>query len=261
MALFESGNPALSEKRFTTSIQQSEYSETMTVRGAINKFGFLLLMVLAGAAYTWTLFTGNNNATQMPTSFPAFAIGGAIVGFILAFVIIFKAKWAGLLSPIYSLCQGLFLGAISVIINNVASKNGYEGIVFQAVGLTFGVAIASFLLYNFKIIKPTKQLRSMFLVGMVGVLIFCLVNVILNLSGVDTQLLQFGVYNKWSVIISLFFVALASIKLILDFGLIEQGAEAGAPKYMEWYGAFGLMVTMIWLYMQILRLLSYFIKR
>jgi uncharacterized YccA/Bax inhibitor family protein len=130
----------------------------------------------------------------------------------------------------------------------------YPGIVVQAVGLTFGVAVAMFLLYNFRIIKPTEKFRSMIMSAMLGIAIFYLLTWVLGLFGVDVSFVRDN--SMLSIGISLFIVAIAALNLILDFDMIEQGAERGAPKFMEWYAAFGLMVTIVWLYLEILRLLS-----
>lgn len=247
MALYQSGNPTLSEKMFGKSIDRSS-NETMTVRGSINKFGFLMLMVIAGAAYTWNLY----DAFKIPTMM-TFMWVGVIGGMVTAFVIMFKPNWAGFLSPLYGLLEGFFIGAISAIIN-AAFAQKYPGIVLQAVGLTFGVALAMFLLYNFRIIKATQKFRSVIIGATLGIGIFYLITIVLNLFHVNLPFM----YNAspLGIGISLFVVAIAALNLILDFDMIEKGAEMGAPKYMEWYGAFGLLVTLVWLYIEILKLLS-----
>lgn len=249
MALLESNNPALSEKIFRRESGQIT-GETMTVRGAINKFGFLLLMVIAGAAYTWHLFDQYKLQTMNTMMYV-----GLFGGLITAFVIIFKPKLSAYLAPAYGLLEGFFLGAISVTFNEMF-KETYPGIIIQAVGLTFGVAIAMFLLYNFRIIKVTNKFRSILISATLGIAIFYFITIILRLFGVnvafmyDSSLLGIG--------ISLFVVAIAALNLLLDFDMIEQGARQGAPKFMEWYGAFGLLVTLVWLYLEILKLLSRF---
>lgn len=247
MALYQSGNPTLTEKIFNKSIDRSNEG-AMSVRGAINKFGFLMLMVIAGAAYTWNLYDSFKLQTMQ-----TFMWVGVFGGMITAFVIIFKPKWAGYLAPLYGLLEGFFVGAISAIVN-AAFAQKYPGIVLQAVGLTFGVALAMFLLYNFRIIRATQRFKSIIIASTLGIAIFYLITMVLNMFHVNMPFM----YNAspLGIGISLFVVAIAALNLILDFDMIEKGAEMGAPKYMEWYGAFGLLVTIVWLYIEMLKLLS-----
>jgi uncharacterized YccA/Bax inhibitor family protein len=257
MSVFRSGNPTLSEKIFNRSLsQEQEMSGTMTVRGAINKFGFLLLMVLAGATYTWYLY---EKAIE-PSVIMPYMWGGLIGAFIVGLVISFKPSWSGFLAPAYGLLEGLFLGAISVIINEAFSEK-YPGIVMQAVGLTFCVAIAMFLLYNFRVIRPTQKFKSIVLTATLGIALFYLTLWIMRAFGAYPSFMQLGDNSLLGYGISLFIIGIAAMNLIMDFERIEQGAEMGAPKYMEWYGAFGLLVTIVWLYIEILRLLSRFAKK
>jgi uncharacterized YccA/Bax inhibitor family protein len=249
MAIFKSGNPTLTQKMFDKSMSlEANMQGTMSVRGAINKFGFLMVMIIAGAAYNWHLFEEGKGSTMT-----TLMIVGIIGGLITALAISFKPNWAGYLAPLYGLLEGLFIGGISAIMNEAFAKK-YPGLVMQAVGLTFGVAIAMFLLYNFRIIRATEKFKSVVISATVGIGIFYLITIVLGWFGVnvgfayDNSLLSIG--------ISLFVVAIAALNLIMDFDMIEQGAEMGAPKFMEWYGAFGLLVTMVWLYLEMLRLLS-----
>lgn len=246
MALFKSSNPAMTEKIFDQSIEQSAQG-TMTVSGSVGKFGFLLIMVLAGALYTWNLY-GKGQFSTMQTLMWVGIIGGLIT----SFIVIFKPKTAKYLAPLYSLLEGLFLGGISVIVNAMFAKN-YPGIVLQAVGLTFGVAIAMFALYSFRIIKATARFRSIIISATLGIAIFYFITMILGFFHVNVGFM----YNSslLGIGISIFVVAIAALNLILDFDMIEKGAQMGAPKYMEWYGAFGLMITIVWLYLEILKLL------
>lgn len=249
MAIFKSGNPTLTEKMFNKSLQLDAQAQgTMSVRGAINKFGFMMLMVIAGAAYTWHLFEQLNEGLMF-----TLMIVGAIGGLITALVISFKPTLSPYLAPAYGILQGFFIGGISAV-TNAAFADKYPGLVMQAVGLTFGVAIAMFLLYNFRIINPTQKFKSVIFTATLGIAIFYLITMVLRWFGVNVS---FMYDSSWlSIGISLFVVCIASLNLILDFDMIEQGAERGAPKFMEWYGAFGLMVTIVWLYIEILRLLS-----
>lgn len=249
MAIFKSGNPTLTQKIFDRSASmEAEMQGTMSVRGAINKFGFLLLMVIAGASYNWHMF-----ASGRPDMVNTLMMVGIFGGLISALAISFKPNWAGYLAPIYGLLEGLFIGGISAIFN-AAFADKYPGLIMQAVGLTFGVAIAMFLLYNFRVIKATEKFKSVIIMSTLGIGIFYLLTLVLNLFGVNVSFMYDS--SLLSIGISLFIVAIAALNLILDFDMIEQGAERGAPKFMEWYGAFGLMVTLVWLYLEILRLLS-----
>lgn len=253
MALFQSGNPTLSEKIFKRSMD-AEYNGTMSVRGAINKFGFLLIMVIAGAAYTWNMWEQSQGLN--PNVMTLMWVG-LIGGLILGLVISFKPNWAGYLAPAYGILEGLFLGALSVIINDAFSEK-YPGLVMQAVGLTFTVTIAMFLLYNFRIIKPTQKFKSIILTATVGIGIFYLILWIMSFFGAYPSFMRMGDNSLLGYGISFFLVGIAALNLILDFERLESGEQMGAPKYMEWYGAFGLLVTIVWLYIEILRLLSRF---
>lgn len=245
MAFFKSGNPTLTEKIFTKSSGFAD-DTTMTVNGTLNKFGFLFLMMMASAIFAWFQFENGKDVNVL-------MITGAIGGLIVAIVLAFKPVWAPYLAPAYALLEGLFVGGISVVIN-YAMAESYPGIIMQAVGLTFGVAISMFLLYNFRIIKATEKFKSVIITATMGIAFFYLIAFGLSFFNIDIPFLHEG---GWLGIgFSLFVVAIAALNLILDFDMIEQGAENGAPKFMEWYGAFGLMVTIVWLYIEILRLLT-----
>jgi len=245
MELFKSGNPALSEKNFQNTVV-IDPANAMTVRGTLNKFGFLFLMVMGTAFYSWKEFNTGGNVT------PLIWIG-AIGGLIVAFVIIFKKEWAPFLAPLYALLEGLFLGAISAIYNDAFGAKAPD-LIMNAIGLTFGTAIAMYFLYTFKIIRATQKFKAIILTATVGIAIFYFITMILGMFNINVSFLSQG--TTFGILFSLFVVAIAALNLILDFDMIERGAEAGAPKYMEWYGAFGLLVTIVWLYLEILRLLS-----
>ena len=245
MNLFKSGNPTLTEKIFSKSITTTSH-EVMTVRGTINKFGFIFLMTIASAAFTWHAYYQGQNV--MP-----YMIGGIIGGLVLALVITFKQTWAPFLAPLYGLVEGLFIGAISAIINE-AFIESYPGIIMQAVGLTFGTALAMFVLYNFRVIRATEKFKSIIFTATAGIAIFYLIAMVLRMFGIDIPFLHEG--GAIGIGFSLFVIAIAALNLIIDFDMIEKGAEMGAPKHMEWYCAFGLLVTIVWLYIEILRLLS-----
>lgn len=248
MAFFKSGNPTLSEKRFSDTILDDvvSHENAMTVRGTLNKFGFLFLMVMGTAFYSWKEFAGGGNVQPL-------ILIGAIGGLVVAIVMMFKKEWAPWLAPAYALLEGLFVGAISAYYNFAFAVQA-PGIVINAVGLTFGTAIAMYLLYSFKIIKATEKFRAIIITATAGIAIFYLLAWGLSSFGIQIPFLHEG--SAMGIGFSVFVVALAALNLILDFDMIERGAELGAPKYMEWYGAFGLLVTIVWLYLEILRLLS-----
>ncbi|HVM86584.1 MAG TPA: Bax inhibitor-1/YccA family protein [Puia sp.] len=251
MAIFDSGNPTLSEKIFNRSLADA-HDGTMTVRGSINKFGFLMLMVIAGAIFTWReLMLGR------PQNMQTFMMIGLFGGLVSGLIISFKPATARYLSPAYAILEGFLLGGISAYINLTVGKK-YPGIVPQAVGLTFAVAIGMFLLYNFRIIKPTEKFKSVIASSVLGIFLFYIVIWILSFFHVNISFMSWNDASPLGIGISLFVIAIAALSLIMDFDRIETGEAMGAPKYMEWYGAFGLLVTMIWLYLEILKLLSRF---
>ncbi len=254
MALLESGNPTLYQKIFSRSASEIS-TESMTVRGTINKFGFLLLMVIAGAAFAWQQYYTKLSLADAQQSVTTYMMVGIFGGLICALAIVFKPNWSPYLAPAYGVLEGLFLGGISAILNETF-KEKYPGIITQAVGLTFGVAIAMFLLYNFRIIKVTEKFRSVIFSATLGIAIFYLIAWVLRLFHVNLPFMYDA--SPLGIGISLFIIAIAALNLILDFDMIERGAAMGAPKFMEWYGAFGLLVTMVWLYLEILKLLARF---
>jgi len=254
MALFESSNPTLSEKIFRRSMDGIDQSATdvMTVRGSIQKFGFLMLLVLAGAAYTWKLYYSFKVPTMM-----GFLLFGLVGGMICALITTFKPRLAKYLSPAYAVLEGFLLGGLSAIINE-QMKVKYPNIIMHAVLLTFGVAFAVFLLYNARIIQATQKFKAVIYSSIVGIGIFYLINLVLGFFGVHIPFMQFGDNSVIGIVVNLFVVVIAALSLVLNFDQIETGEKLGAPKYMEWYGAFGLLVTIVWLYLEILRLLSRF---
>jgi uncharacterized YccA/Bax inhibitor family protein len=218
----------------------------MTFGGTLNKFGFLFLMVMATAFYIW-------NEASVGNSIQGYMIGGMIGGLIVAIVLMFKPQLAQYLAPAYALLEGLVIGGISSIYNDAFSAVA-PGIVTQAVILTFGTAIAMYLLYTFRIIRVTERFRSIMFAAIGGIALFYLITFLLSLFGVNVSGLHNG--SLMSIGISIAITAIAALSLLLDFDRIEQGTAMGAPKYMEWYCAFGLLVTLVWLYIEILRLLG-----
>lgn len=245
MSLFKSGNPTLTEKRFDLARVDTP-GAAMTASGALNKFGFLFLMVMATAFYTWNAYFGGQDVSTL-------MLTGIIGGLIVAFAIIFRPHWAPFLAPAYALLEGLLVGGISAYYSNAFAETA-PFIVIQAVGLTFGTAIAMYLLYRFKVIRVTEKFRSVVITATMGIAIFYMISFVLGFFNVNIPFLHEG--SVMGIVFSLVVVGVAALNLILDYDMIEQGSSMGLPKYMEWYAAFGLLVTIVWLYLEILRLLS-----
>jgi uncharacterized YccA/Bax inhibitor family protein len=250
MALMKTSNPALGNKTFTDLANAGQFGDLadagrMTLSGTVNKTGVLLLCAIAMACWTWRLFLQSRDITAVTP----YILGGALGGFIVALVTIFKKEWAPVTAPIYALLEGLALGGLSAL-----SELRYPGIGIQAVSLTFGTLFVLLLAYSSGLIKVTDKMRLGIVAATGGIAAFYVLQLLLSLVG-----FHFTTINGNSAIgigFSLFVVAIAALNLILDFDFIEQGVAVGAPKYMEWYGAFGIMVTLVWLYLEILRLLS-----
>ena len=213
---------------------------TMTVQGSISKTFLLLAILSAGAIWSWT------QASQGQMS-QGLLIGSAIAGAVVALVTIFKPTVAPWTAPVYAALEGVFLGALSLFIE----KRYYPGIAMQAVALTSCTLFVMLVLYGTRTIKVTDKLRGGIMAATGALCMVYLIIMALNLFGMHVAFPRGGL----GVGISLFIVGLAAFNLLLDFDMIEQGAAAGAPKSMEWYGAFGLIVTLVWLYLEVLRLL------
>jgi uncharacterized YccA/Bax inhibitor family protein len=238
------GNPALSDNTFTAVGRVARAEEAMTIQGTANKAMLLLLCVLVTASWTWSLYYRSMN----PQVVTPWVLVGAIAGLIVALVTVFKQTWAPITAPLYALLEGLVIGGVSALF-----EAQFPGIVIQAVGLTFGTCLALLLAYKSRMIRATENFKMGVVAATGGILLFYLLTMILGFFGIRMPLM-YG--NSWASIgFSLFVVIIAALNLVLDFDFIEQGAAGGAPKYMEWYGAFGLMVTLIWLYIEILNLL------
>jgi uncharacterized YccA/Bax inhibitor family protein len=223
-------NPALNAKTFTGFAPVAD-TRTMTIQGTVNKTALLLLLVLFSSSWTWNLyFSTSDAAVVVPWVF-----GGLISGFIVALVTVFKKQWAILTAPLYALLEGLALGGISAIF-----EARFPGIVIQAVGLTFGTLFCLLMAYKSGMIKVTENFKLGVVSATGAIALFYVVSFLLIIG----------------IGFSLFVVAIAALNLVLDFDFIENGAARGVPQYMEWYAAFGLIVTLIWLYIEILRLLS-----
>ena len=236
--MMRTANPALNDNAFS-NVGPVDSTHAMTIQGTVNKTMVLLLFVLMSASWSW----GNPEAGAVMI-WPA-----AIAGFVLALITMFKKAWVPITAPLYALAEGVLLGAISVF-----TERAYPGIVGQAVGLTFTTLFALLMVYKSGLIKVTDNFRLGIAAATGGIALFYFVSMILGFFHIQIP----AIYGSGVLGIgfSAFVVAIAALNLVLDFDFIERGAERGAPKYMEWYGAFGLIVTLIWLYLEILRLLA-----
>ncbi len=251
--MIRSGNPALKESTFLdlgSGTVVSRDAGAMTLNGTVNKTGILLLLSVLTAAFAWnqSIVMGADGPTVAP-GVAGYMLGGAIGGFILAMVTIFKKTWAPITAPLYALVEGFFLGSISAMY-----ELRFDGIVFQAVLLTFGTLFALLMAYRSGLIKATENFKLGVVAATGGIALVYLASIVLGFFGINIPLIhESGIVG---IGFSLFVIVVAALNLVLDFDFIENGVEQGAPKYMEWYGAFGLMVTLVWLYIEFLRLLS-----
>jgi uncharacterized YccA/Bax inhibitor family protein len=241
-----SGNPALNENVFLdVGTGSLTTGETMSLNGTVNKTALLLGLVVLTSVFAWTSIDLNAN----PAGMMPYVWGGGIGGFVLALVTVFKKEWSPITAPLYALVKGLFVGAVSLLFETM-----YPGIVFQAVCLTFGTLAALLMAYRSGLIKATENFKLGVTAATGGIMIVYLISMVMNMFGKNMPYI-----HESSIIgigFSLFVVVIAALNLVLDFDFIETGVEANAPKYMEWYGAFGLTVTLVWLYIEFLRLLS-----
>ncbi len=242
-------NPALNEKIFTRAVEEATEVEVMTVGGTVNKSAILLFLVLAGAAFTWQMFFRAADMAVGAAAVMPWMWGGLIGGLVFGLVTIFAKRWAMFTAPIYAILEGLFLGALSSVL-----EVQFPGIVVQAVGLTFAVFICMLMIYRTRIIKVTDNFRLGIIAATGAIALVYLVTIVMNLFGSTIPYIHGS--GPIGIGFSVVVIVIATLNLVLDFDFIERGAEMGAPKYMEWYAAFGLMVTLIWLYIEILRLLS-----
>ena len=244
----QSGNPAINKNTFLDAASGALVAHddsTMTINGTVNKTGLLLILVLVGAMYSWSQFSGPQSAAAL---YPLI-LGGAIGGLVLALVTAFKKTWSPVTAPLYALVEGVFIGALSAIF-----EVRFPGIVMQAVGLTFGTMAALLLAYRSGLIRATEKFKLGVVAATGGIALVYLASIVLGFFDIRIPFIhESGIIG---IGFSLFVVVIAALNLVLDFDFIETGVEQGAPRYMEWYGAFGLMVTLVWLYLEILRLLS-----
>jgi len=243
----QSSNPAFLSSPFSDfrggTLSQSN---AMTIRGTVNKTIILLLLVILPAAWVWRTFilSGNN-----PASVQTLMMVGLIGGLIFSLVAIFKKEWSPVAAPLYAVMEGLFLGAISAMFNAA-----YPGIVGQAISLSIATLLVMLAVYQAGWIRATDRFKLGVVAATGGIALIYFVTIILSLFSINVPFITGS--SLFSILFSVFVVVIAALNFILDFDVIEQGANRGAPKYMEWYGAFALMVTLVWLYLEILRLLA-----
>ncbi|NLB14755.1 MAG: Bax inhibitor-1/YccA family protein [Gammaproteobacteria bacterium] len=244
-----SGNPVLSDSTFLdlgSGAVLSRPADAMTLNGTIAKTGFLLFLTVLTAAFAWSQSISPAGPTAAA---PIYMWGGVIGGLIVAFITIFKKQWSPVTAPLYALLEGFFLGAISAVFAHL-----YEGIVMQAVMLTFGTLFAMLFAYRSGMIKVTQKFRAGVVAATGGIMLIYLATIGLGFFGINIPYIHES--GLIGIGFSLFVVVIAAMNLVLDFDLIETGVSHGAPKYMEWFGGFALLVTLIWLYVEFLRLLA-----
>ena len=239
---YRSGNPALNKSSFDSFSRTSrgaEINEVMTIKGTVDKTAIGLFLLIFSGYYSF--------APGMTYLIPVGVFGGLIV----AVITIFKKEWSPITVPIYAILEGLAMGSISYMFNQA-----YEGIVMQAIALTLGILASLLLAYRSGMIKATENFKLGVVAATGGIFLVYMASFVMSFFGASISVLDPTNSSLMSIGFSLFIVVIASLNLVLDFDFIEEGAEKGAPKYMEWYGAFGLLVTLIWLYLEILKLLS-----
>lgn len=237
-----SGNPTLTEERFEREGHYYNDQETMTVGGTVNKSFMLLALLIGAAVISWVMFYNGYEV------FP-YMIGGAIGGFVLALIISFVPKVAPYLAPVYAILEGFFLGALSAHFEYV-----YYGITMQAALLTMSIFLAMLVAYKTGLIKATAGFKRGLIAATLGIAIVYLFSFVLRMFGISVPFLHDS--TPIGIGISIVIIIIAALNFILDFNFIEEGAENGSPKYMEWYASFGLLVTLVWLYIEIIRLLA-----
>jgi uncharacterized YccA/Bax inhibitor family protein len=243
--MFRSGNPTLSDRVFDAEILASRSAApdyVMTVQGAVTKTLFVLAIAAVCAGYVWKGFFANEDV------FP-YMIAGGIGGSLLGFVTAFWRRAAPFTTPVYAALEGLFLGGLSA-----QFEQRYPGLVIQAVGITFGTLAALLLAYKVGLIRATERFRTGIFAATGAIALVYLVDMVLWFFGTRVPFIHDS--GPLGIAISVAIAAIAALNLVLDFDFIERGAAHGAPKYMEWYGAFGLLVTLVWLYLEVLRLLA-----
>ena len=235
---YRSGNPVLTSNAFNTT---SVSSETMTINGTVNKT-FLSLTLLMVTGY-YTFMSG-----QIMSGFAIFSL---IAAFIVAIITMYKKEWSPITVPIYAILEGIGLGWISYSFNSL-----YDGIVLSAICITVSILLAMLMIYRSGLIKPTENFKLGVAAATGGIMMLYMINLVMSFFGSQMGIMNIQNASLMSIGFSLFVIVIAALNLVVDFDFIEEGAEKGAPKYMEWFGALGLMVTLVWLYLEILRLLA-----
>jgi len=240
-----SGNPTLRDSTFSEKYRATD-GNVMTLGGTVNKTFMLLALVLISSGLAWDYFVksgGSGAFVQIGV------IAGAVGGLVFALITIFAKKAAPFTAPLYALCEGFVIGIISVMM-----EMRFPGIVLQAIGLTFGTMLSLLAAYKSGLIQVTQNFRLGVVAATGGIALVYIVNIVLGFFGIHMPFIHES--GTMGILFSLFVVVIAALNLVLDFDFIEQGVESGCAKYMEWYGAFGLVVTLLWLYIEILRLLA-----
>jgi len=246
-------SPFLSDKAFDGA-RVASYDGEMTVSGTVNKTITLFLMMIIPAAFLWLKFDvqGGEGAEGLSYAFnnglSGYMWGGLIVGFIASLVMMFKQTWAPYLAPVYAAAEGLFLGAVSLVFNTM-----YDGIVMNAVGITLLIFAGMLLAYRSGLLRATPMFTKVIMFATMGVGLFYLITMIMGFFGVEN--FYYG-SSPLSIGISAVIAGIAAFNLIMDFDFIERQSAAGAPKYMEWFAGVALLMTLVWLYLEILRLLA-----
>ena len=236
--MIRSSNPVFNESLMRGAYASSR-DDVMTIEGTINKT-FVATMICAGMAYV----------AWVNPAFRVMVLPAVIAAFIVGIVLTFNVKWAPVLTPVYAACEGVLLGSISSMY-----EMAYSGIVVQAVLCTFGTLFAMLAVYRSGWIQVNDKLRAGLMTAMLSICGIYFVSFILGLFGMNMGFLYGS--GLLSIGFSIVVIGVAAFSLLLDFDFIERASNSGsAPKYMEWYGAFGLLVTLVWVYIEVLRLLS-----
>jgi uncharacterized YccA/Bax inhibitor family protein len=246
-------SPFLSDKAFDGA-RVASYDGEMTVSGTVNKTITLFLMMIIPAAILWLKFDvqGGEGAEGLSYAFnnglSGYMWGGLIVGFIASLVMMFKQAWAPYLAPVYAAAEGLFLGAVSLVFNTM-----YDGIVMNAIGITLLIFVGMLLAYRSGLLRATPMFTKVIMFATMGVGLFYLITMVMGMFGVES--FYYG-SSPLSIGISALIAGIAAFNFIMDFDFIEKQSAAGAPKYMEWFAGVALLMTLVWLYLEILRLLA-----
>ena len=241
--LFRASNAALNGGTFEGQ-QAVTGGEVMTLQGTVNKTGLLLVIVFLSSAWTWGLAQ-----SETPDAVIPWILGGAIGGFVIALLTIYMKHMAWITAPFYAVLEGLVLGGISSLM-----EKRFPGIAIQSVGLTFATLAVMLVAYKSGFIRATEKFTRGILIATGGIALVYFVDIGLRFFGMSVPLINES--GPWGIVVSLVIVSIAALNLIVDFDFIERGVDGQAAKYMEWYGAFGILVTLVWLYLEILRLMS-----